>query len=669
MRSLSGTLLEAQRSASGSPYVRVEVVERVGGVARLMWERIYQGGEGDCFHAAATADMSGTGYIYRMMVDPDTGECKYQRVEASEDGEFDTWYSYSPAVDAYAVACCGCDDFQYGFRMFRIDPSGRIYRARYGGAWQSMGDVGGDSTFRLAAAFKAGTGVNANVVLYSDGADVYLAACDIGGSGWGAFNKWTNASLNSITGLAVCYAGDYNVVLAGVDADGRAGVWQCVYGDGYSAAVGTWSALRPITTASPGSDISFHFPSLDYPDVFRCFYVEAYAGDEAYSRPYWSHSLPAADFISNLWREPVPFNLDSDYGVALGYHGSCAWLSRPGGVWRAPLVPASVELTADVVQVKASAKPCGGGVEIALRNDDGRYNGIGEQGNYEAIKEGSEILLSFGYRTPAGEETGGLEPASWIAGWEYVTRGGSSRLELRAADGWSLLERWIARNQKTWEAGTSNVFQILAWIFARAGLELSSFSSSSAMVDNYPAFTINPGMNGKQAVMRLLARLPDVIFFVGDCGYIVNPTAAEASDYSYGDPADNFHAIHEALTRSSIPAINRAQAEGPAHLSEDFDWSTIALVNDIVDYANDVYLTTQAKADARSAAMLRKAAVFTDRGHITTLMNCGQDLFDVVKITCPEAGLSATYRRVIGLTKRYTRNKPVYTTRLELGER
>ena len=42
MRSLSGTLLEAQRSASGSPYVRVEVVERMGGVARLMWERIYE---------------------------------------------------------------------------------------------------------------------------------------------------------------------------------------------------------------------------------------------------------------------------------------------------------------------------------------------------------------------------------------------------------------------------------------------------------------------------------------------------------------------------------------------------------------------------------------------------------------------------------------------------
>jgi len=279
------------------------------------------------------------------------------------------------------------------------------------------------------------------------------------------------------------------------------------------------------------------------------------------------------------------------------------------------------------------------------------------------------LWLSFGAQTSSGVETGGLEPCGWLTAIEHQRTDGKSTLAITAADGWHLLERWVSRNQKTWEAGTSNVFQILAWIFARAGLELSSFSSSSAMVDNYPAFTINPGMNGKQAVMRLLARLPDVILFVGDCGYIINPTAAEASDYSYGDPADNFHAIHEALTCSSIPAINRAQAEGPAHLSEDFDWSSIDLVNDIVDYANDVYLTTQAKADARSAAMLRKAAVFTDRGHITVQMNCGHDLFDVVKITCPEAGLSAAYRRVIGITKRYTRSKPVYTTRLELGER
>jgi len=662
MRSLSGTLLEAQRSASGSPYVRVEVVERVGGVARLMWERIYQGGEGDCFHAAATADMSGTGYIYRMMVDPDTGECKYQRVEASEDGEFDTWYSYSPSVDAYAVACCGCDDFQYGFRMFRIDPSGRIYRARYGGAWQSMGDVGGDSTFRLAAAFKAGTGVNANVVLYSDGADVYLAACDIGGSGWGAFNKWTNASLNSITGLAVCYAGDYNVVLAGVDADGRAGVWQCVYGDGYSAAVGTWTSLQEIAIAEANSGVSFSFPSLDYPDVFRLFYVESYSGDEAYSRPYWSHSLPAADFISNLWREPVPFNLDSDYGVALGYHGSCAWLSRPGGVLRAPLVPASVELTADVVEVKASTGPFGGGIEIALRNDDGRYNGIGEQGNYEAIKEGSEILLSFGYRTSAGEETGGLEPASWITGWEYVTRGGSSRLELRAADGWSLLERWIARNQKTWEAGTSNVFQILAWIFARAGLELSSFSSSSAMVDNYPAFTINPGMNGKQAVMRLLARLPDVILFVGDCGYIKNPAPEETSAYSYG--AD--HSIIEGRYSTDTPAANRVQVYGDGVVTEDWDWGRIALVHDRLAQVGDVNLDSAALAHQRGQAVLREAQRSASGGHIVVPMNCGQDLFDVIAIDCPRAGLDGARRRVAETMRLWVPRESRYTLTIGL---
>ena len=53
MRTLSSALLNAQKSASGIPYVKVEVSDRIAGVTRLRWTRLYTGSEDDSYHAAA----------------------------------------------------------------------------------------------------------------------------------------------------------------------------------------------------------------------------------------------------------------------------------------------------------------------------------------------------------------------------------------------------------------------------------------------------------------------------------------------------------------------------------------------------------------------------------------------------------------------------------------
>ena len=45
MRTLLSALLAAQKKASGVPYVKVEVVDSIGGVKRLDWQRLYSGGE------------------------------------------------------------------------------------------------------------------------------------------------------------------------------------------------------------------------------------------------------------------------------------------------------------------------------------------------------------------------------------------------------------------------------------------------------------------------------------------------------------------------------------------------------------------------------------------------------------------------------------------------
>lgn len=77
MRSLSSTLLSAQRSGSSLPYVKVEIVAKVGGVTRFDWERLYQGGEADFFHAAT---MPGDGSLIRLRVDPGDNKLYRQKV-------------------------------------------------------------------------------------------------------------------------------------------------------------------------------------------------------------------------------------------------------------------------------------------------------------------------------------------------------------------------------------------------------------------------------------------------------------------------------------------------------------------------------------------------------------------------------------------------------------
>jgi len=77
MRNLSSTLLAAQKSASRRPYVKVQILERIGGVTRFSWVRPYTGSEDDHYHAAA---CPGDGSLVRFMVDPADNKLYRQKV-------------------------------------------------------------------------------------------------------------------------------------------------------------------------------------------------------------------------------------------------------------------------------------------------------------------------------------------------------------------------------------------------------------------------------------------------------------------------------------------------------------------------------------------------------------------------------------------------------------
>ncbi|MCJ7509485.1 MAG: hypothetical protein MUP14_01170 [Dehalococcoidia bacterium] len=654
MRTLPSDLLAAQKSASAIPYVKVEIIDRIGGIRRLDWQRLYSGSEADSYHAAT---MPGDGSLIRCRVG--SGSLYRQRVTSPGAGSnFSSW----TFVDAAANAGVALASQAARVLLFYVDTNGKTIYVRestnYGATFGSATAIttAAAAVGWLAADFKDD---NTVLLIYSVGGTVY--AVKRSGSTWGSPAAWTN-SLASVSGLACQYAADFNVVVSGSDAQGAYKVWTCIYGDGYSQSVGTWSLLWEVAVASAGSNMEFRAPSLAYPDVFRLTFVEKYTGSESYSRPHFSFSPALADYVENLWREPVPMNVTSDYGLAIACSTRDVWLTTPSGVWQASLTTPVLDVTADVLELTTETDPGGGSLRLVLRNDDGRYLDL--SGEKAVIKAGGEVRVSPGYQPASGPlASAGLD--YWIEGWEYTSGEGQATLVLHARDAWHLLEGWRARRQYAWAQGEDNIFQLFSFILARASLEFSNAGGSSVIGAHYPSFTIQPGESGATAVRRLLAMVPDVIFFRGHHAYIKNPRADEASAYSYGTE----HAIFRGRYGSQRPQANRAQVFGDGAFVEGFDWDEIDAAFDRVRQVHDLNLSTVARARDRADAEMRHQEIASGDGEIVVPVNCGQELYDVISITDESAGLTSAQRRVLGLSIRYSAGGrvPVYEQRLSLG--
>ncbi len=651
MRTLPAPLLGAQKSASAVPYLKVVISDRHGGIRRLGWTRLYTGSEPDGYHAAA---MPADGSLLRARVSG--GQLLYQRLVTPGSGSnFSAWSDLGAAANAGVALCAD------GTRalLFYVDADGLTLRLRE--STDSGATLATAATVAIASAAVSwlAADVKANgdaLLLYAAGATVFSVKRTSGT--WGLPAAWTN-SAGSISGLACYHQGDWNVAVAGTNAAGDAYLWTCIFGDGFSQAINTWSALREVTRAAAASNVSFRAPFLAQVDTYRLTFVEKYTGSASYSRPYHSYSPSSADYAFNLWREPVPFDLASDFGQAIAFSTSAAWLSTPAGVWSAPLAVPTLDVTADVLEAAADEGPFAGRLRLVLRNDDGRYSTPSSP-----LKAGAEVRLSPGYITTSGAQVSD-GPAYWIEGLERRSGRGEATLVIEARDAWGLLEAWRARNQHVWAAGEKNVFNILLFLFARAGLEFSSVAGSATSTGHFPAFTVHPGESGLVAVRRLIARLPDVIFVRGEFAYLIEPLASEATDYVYGGAG---HPLFAGRYADEPADANRAQVFGNAVFGERFDWPGVQSTHDRLTQVVDRNLATVAQAETRADAVLRKAAIEATNGEITVPVNCGQELYDVIEVTDALAGLAAARRRVLGLSLRYsTGDRAVYEQRITLG--
>ena len=657
MRSLSSSLLAAQRSASARPYVKVEVLDKRPDVARPILERLYSGAAPDHHHAAT---MPGDGSLVRARLDSQ-GQLYVQRVANPGPGsDFSSWTQLDNAWTGANVALIsrGAQVF-----LFFVDPNNVTMMMRrssnYGATWGSSSVVltPPEKTLFLAASFSTS---DVPRLFYVSNNQI-LWTTRYNGSFWSPPSAWPHTDVHQFKGISCTYDTDWDLVICGDTGTGENKVWTVIYGDGGEQTADVWSPLREHTRASTGSGVEFKNPFLAKPDVFRLSYVESYSGSAPYSRPVLSFSPPDTPFADNHWRDGVPFDLDCTYGIALAHGTEDLWLSTPYGVWCGALVSSPLSLTDDVLSFHLHEEDCSGNGLLVLRNDDGRYNEPGS-GDLQLLRRGSQIKTSPGYHTNQGAESSS-GPAFWVTGWEHRVSGGRSVFALHLVGGWSLLEGWRARRQFAWAAAQATVREILTSLLARMGMSLDVISASNALDSYQPEFTVHPGEDGRTAVRRLLALVPDVIFFRGGqaCVKLLQPT--DATDYVYGTD----HAIFEGRYASSLGAYNRVQAFGSGVTGEAFSWPEVEEAHDRLLQVHDLNLDTEAKAQERAEALLHTPGR-TDTAEIAVLANCGQEIYDVVEVTDARLGLSGARYRVLGLDMHYEREKdPRYTHTLTLG--
>jgi hypothetical protein len=669
VRLLSAELRAAQQQASARPYISATFSDHHGDTTRLRFQRHYTGAEGE-YHVAAT--VAGDGSLVRARIDPATKVLYTQRAANPTPGStFSAWTSQGTVSASGAVALCAGSGIVW---LFYVDTDTLTVRTRQssdnGATFGSAATVAtAASTVTYLAAAAGQFSSTGQVVLFWTVGPVIWRSRYASGP-WSSAAAWSN-SVTSLTGIACAYGVDWNLAICGTAATtSDAKVWTCVYGDGVSQPVNTWGQLLELQTATSGSNVSFAAPALAMAQHWRLFFVERYAGTQAYKRLQWSVMSIFESFDTSVWREPAPFEYTGDYGVAAAADGTQLWLSAAAGVWTGSFAsPATLDVTADIVEAHVEVGETGGSARLVLRNDavsgqTGRYAGYGS-GALTNLRRGTRLELSPGYYTSAGPQAS-TGDKFWVEAVEQTT-GPDARLIVHARDAWWQLESWRARRQYVWQAGTLTVQGILAFICSRAGLSFGAIFPSVPMVNLMPAFTISPGDSGKTAVLRLAAMVPDRLMMRGSILVSRQVSPADATDYAYGTS----HAIARARYVDSGPELNRARVAGAGVFNEAFDFAEIEAVGERIAQVTDRNLTTALDSADRAAQTLRAADLGSGRDELRlATVNAVQEVMDVVEVTDPQAGLSAAKRRVRGVTWHYVAagTKPRYEMTLTLGE-
>ena len=683
MRTLSDTLLAAQKKPHRLPYVEAKVYDYEQGIKRLSWTRLYEGSEPDNHHGLA---FDGQGSMHRIRAAASNTLYHQKITNPGPSSDYSQWTQIaSDCAGPCAIAASGAK--VYIFYRTTGNVLWKYYSHDYGATWDDAQLASYVDVLSLAACW---WGTGDIVVCFA------LKSNELNGVVLDSSDQTTSQHIKEFHGAAThIFLDTYGIgatfnpfwpccelILAAKESDtpyNHYDLFRTWFSDTYN-----FLALESFLMSPDGEDITYEYPDCHLPasaqsyETNRIIAVEKFTGTTAYTRPLACHMVKGTYWSDTTFTEPKPFlNVASAYGLRLQSTADYWWLENPNGVWRAPRPAASpLDLTTDIValslqNVIASPTSVGrGNLILELDNSKGQYANPGS-GALASLRLRSEIVLKLGYKTTAGNETSEAG-TYWIDSWEYSSKPNMSRFILTCLDGWGLMDCWSARYQMRWNkdaVNPRNVWQILYQFLARVGIKLTNTPAkpqSSAINNFYPDFTVNPGTRGDTAIRRLLSFVPDRLVFRGQEAFTKNPLADEESCYSYGtDYAITSGKYTDAVTASRARAIGRDTSDNRI-LEEALDWDLLQLAIDILEQDYDPNLQDATRTQERADALLREASLRAQRGNLVVPTNVGQELLDVVEVTDERCGISEENYRVEVIQTDYDRRQGIYTQRLAL---
>jgi hypothetical protein len=589
VRSLSDVLLEAQKTGTPrKPLVKLEVQayghpQQSSSIQWELfgWQRFYQGSETKDSHGLT---IPGDGSLIRVR--KDGANLYLSRV--TNPGPSSTYSSWGssfggvPANAKVAIASLGAN-----VMVVSMDAS-MLYRRQssdYGATWASWVAMSNARPCErgVAVAFKPnGDCVIVHASDVNDPTSLYIQKRTGGGWSSGLGQRGGDWEIED---LAMYYDGDWNIIALVIEGS-YVSVVRMVYGDGYKVAAGTWATDQKIGLGRATVDVQAQMALRRFESQWRYgaearrtptywerhqAVVEALAGETldvsgpslvkpsgyvpllALSRqnqPWLFKLKPGTDFYDYNWNKASFINTLASRGMAIACDSSYIWATQPNEVWRSALpsewspptagsgagskITIPVSKIARIAELVAPEQPSE--LEVELDNSKGTYNNPGTSPIAE-IKRGARVNLHLGYKTPSGDQ---LSEAAryFIESYEYRRNPNESLFIAHCIDAWGLLERYQFNKPVEWNVTSDSftVYQLIEKVVQSVGGSLSYKSRSSLIISLYPKLEVSAGESAASVLRRLLAMVPDVIYFFGLDAYIVYPQNTDSVVYKYRFP-------------------------------------------------------------------------------------------------------------------------------------
>ena len=619
----------------------------------LLWEQWYAGAEADEYHGSCIA---GDGSLVRVRLS--AGSLYWSRVlDPVASSVYSTWSLIGGGVNAGSVAIAA----KAGEIFLVFSVTNNVYfrlSTDNGASWGTATLIVSAEAFNpgpMAAAYNAAGDV---AFWYGRPTTSTVKWRKRTGAAWGALTTWTRgADAATIDGIGATYeAGDFTLLMTGTAPTTlNRQVWQTRMGDGFLPA-GQWQTLAPIAEADAAGGLSFREPFvLSFASRSLGSFTAEEVGAAPAKRVHLAH--PPGDSASTAsWSEPIPHHSANAYGVALAYDGTTLFATSSNGVWACTPSLATDDLSDRVLSASYRLTPEISRCRLELDNHDGALSSLPND-DYPVTMPGGQLSLRPGYASgTAGAAEYGVALDFTIDRVVYQVKDGKATVVLDCIGPWETIARWRAPQAWQIAAGTLTRAAIFTRLAARAGLRLASSSPSSDWTATSPAFAVAPGEDGRSVLRRLLAVVSDQVRTASQTFVVVGVSTADSSSYSYGGSGDN----------------NWIRSAGPDRYADSHDFAAIDRHGPQLRLLRNLDLTTNTKAQNAAAAGLRRDTVVAESGELVAPFNAGQELYDVVTVTMPAAGVSAEQFRVVSLGLDYARGpgkRARYDSVLGLGRK